>query len=341
MKKIYLSLFCVAAFSAANAQFSLTSANIPVSGDVDNYYLVDTNSVSGPGPTGTGNTYLLGMVTPIMPMGGKNYVLPSTTPYSADFPTSQVALSDSGAFTFYSGGTTMYQMDGLGINTTAITATVTLSDKGIIFNAFPFGYGATQHDTLSGAITTTTFGSGTVEGYINTTVDGSGDIILPAGTFTNVIRVKMETYMDLSLAGGLFVVTQTETRYMFFSATSKFPLFECGRTIQVGISDVAFASINSLASAVGVNENSNAVSFNLFPSPAKNELNVKMKLPKENKVSIEVINQLGQVVRSEKMESLTAGNLVKKIDLTGVASGVYFVRLRNNDFTKVEKFIVE
>ena len=338
MKKKYFFIVLILTTTFTKAQFSITSLNIPNVGDVQSYYRLDTSSVAAPGNAGSSQTWNFANAMQLTPLHGKTYLAPSATPDGATFSSSDVAQNDSSSFNYYSGGTTSYQIDGI---VAPATATITLSNSGVIFNAFPFNFNTNNYDTLIGTVASGTFGAGLCNGGVNTFADGTGTLILPGATFPNVLRIKMTTSIHIILAGGLLVIDQFETRYMWFSAASKFPLLETGTTIVSGQSNTKFATMSNLG-AVGLKENNNPISFNLFPNPAQKEINLSISASKTNSYySIELINQFGEVVKSDYFSIINSAILIKKIDVSEMSSGVYFVRIKNNEFTKIQKFIVE
>ncbi|MBC7863136.1 MAG: T9SS type A sorting domain-containing protein [Bacteroidia bacterium] len=341
MKKLYFSICALSVMGIMNAQHTITAADLPVIGDTYQYLVVDSVNVQ-PGGTGTGQTWNFSAYAVGSVMGSMPYTAVPAA-FTTDFPNSSVAENDSTNYAFYrlvSG--TSWQEDGMELSVSGATVRAIFSDQAVIYNSFPYAFGSsTPTDNITGTITGTT--SGTCTGTTSTICDGSGSLVLSSGTFNNVIRVT--TIIDLNLnITTPFPITGTyyEHRYQYYSAASKFPLFEIRLThINTPLGTTDTKTVYANYAVVGVKENHNQISFSLFPNPVKNELNIKMNFQKQNNVSIEVINQLGQVVKSEKMDNINAGTLVKKIDLTGVASGIYFVRLKNGEGSKVQKFIVE
>jgi hypothetical protein len=63
----------------------------------------------------------------------------------------------------------------------------------------------------------------------------------------------------------------------------------------------------------------------LFPNPASDEVTVLLSLETSDKVELKVSNLLGQVLISESV--FVQENLEKKIDLSGLANGVYIVEV--------------
>lgn len=86
---------------------------------------------------------------------------------------------------------------------------------------------------------------------------------------------------------------------------------------------------------VGIDEVASLVSMKLQPNPATSQ--VKLNIEGVNgMVDCALIDMCGRVVYSTKMNAETA----QTINVSNLAKGAYFVRITNNDFTKVEKLVV-
>jgi hypothetical protein len=81
----------------------------------------------------------------------------------------------------------------------------------------------------------------------------------------------------------------------------------------------------SYSGTTGVSNFGNISSCSLFPNPASDEVTVLLSLETSDKVELKVSNLLGQVLISESV--FVQENLEKKIDLSGLANGVYIVEV--------------
>jgi hypothetical protein len=82
-----------------------------------------------------------------------------------------------------------------------------------------------------------------------------------------------------------------------------------------------------------------------FPNPFNPNTQIAFTLPSEKEVTIEVINLLGQIVTVLVEETLPAGSHTVIWDGTNdagqaVATGVYFYRLRTDDFAQTRKMVL-
>ena len=115
---------------------------------------------------------------------------------------------------------------------------------------------------------------------------------------------------------------------------------------QNGVLDVAAfnTAINNAlaAAAVGVKEYSvDNFKLSLFPNPVTDKKPlIAYQLKTSEEVSINIYNTIGELVKSEPKEKLTAGNHQQPVNLSALASGTYFIKLKAGDKTDFIKFII-
>ena len=93
---------------------------------------------------------------------------------------------------------------------------------------------------------------------------------------------------------------------------------------------------------VGIPEN-NANSANnssIFPNPAKNNATVAVNLVNSSKVQVEVLNTVGQVVKTIQSQGQTGSNAIN-VDLNGLSSGIYFVNIKVDNAVSTKKLVIE
>ncbi|MCF7803310.1 MAG: DUF4957 domain-containing protein [Candidatus Marinimicrobia bacterium] len=77
-----------------------------------------------------------------------------------------------------------------------------------------------------------------------------------------------------------------------------------------------------------------------YPNPFNPTTTIRFALPQAGQTTITVYNVMGQRVATLMNKKLEAGSYSVEFDGTGLASGMYFYRLRSGDFTKVNKMLL-
>lgn len=76
-----------------------------------------------------------------------------------------------------------------------------------------------------------------------------------------------------------------------------------------------------------------------FPNPARGQATVRFAVPKRQDVTLQLYDVLGREVRTLVSKPVD-GRHERQVDLSGLASGTYFLRLRAEGKTKTQKLIV-
>jgi hypothetical protein len=77
-----------------------------------------------------------------------------------------------------------------------------------------------------------------------------------------------------------------------------------------------------------------------YPNPARRSVTINLRTDASQSVQVQVYDELGRRVYTNRQET-TAGTATKfQIDVGQWSSGVYFLRLRGDTFTKTRKFVV-
>ncbi|MCX6231013.1 MAG: T9SS type A sorting domain-containing protein [Bacteroidetes bacterium] len=92
-------------------------------------------------------------------------------------------------------------------------------------------------------------------------------------------------------------------------------------------------------SPVGVNDITNNLICQIYPNPTKGVITINIKGMNSN-MDLEIITLQGKLIRSEKLLN-TKQNFTQDIDLSMYPRGVYFVKLINKNFIKVEKIVLQ
>lgn len=333
MKKLYasFSLFTFFAVSAA-AQPTLTGANInPTVGES---FLVHTIPYTAPGNAGANVTWNFSSVasTGTTTLG---YVSPSSTPFGSNFPNATVALSvGSGAYDYYSGTSTAYSREGSSNSSTYIP----YSDPEKLLS-YPVTFNSTSTDNLYSSYTSNSIPL-TRSGTTTSTADGYGTLILPYGTLTDVMRVKIvQDYQDYYQSTQFY--DYQVTIYVWYKAGIHYPVFSLTSMSVNGGAPTEYGSyLDASAVGVGLNESAIAQSLTVFPNPSSDLVNVNLNLASSSDLNISVINMLGEAVIISATEK-TSGIVNKSIDVSALPAGIYLIQLQAGESTITRKITVQ
>lgn len=90
--------------------------------------------------------------------------------------------------------------------------------------------------------------------------------------------------------------------------------------------------------ASGVEKVLPLTALNVFPSPIQDIATISFNLVHPQKFSIEIFNELGQVVWYEDISS-NPGSHKQEVDVTALSSGIYYIRLSNESFNVSRKLV--
>jgi hypothetical protein len=336
MKKIYLSILVMTCAINANAQLSLTKAfNEPVLGDINSKELFDSTATL-PNGSGTGQLWDFSSLSSSATSEVITFTTVASTPSASAFPSATLADSDgAGAYTYYKSTATQYELVGL----VDPMLTLNLSNTAIAA-VWPVSTGYTNTDVFSGTASSSLAGSGTATGTITTIAAGTGTLVAPGGaTFTNVLKLKASQKVDVILSFGAVTLTLVTTDYNYYHASQKFPLLTVSYSDISGTFSSTSATIKANSLITGIKDNNLDASFNVFPNPAKNNFNVKLRNQNNADCYIEITNAIGQVAKVINLgnETEIAGN----ISISELSAGIYFIKTSIGNKIAVRKLIVD
>lgn len=82
------------------------------------------------------------------------------------------------------------------------------------------------------------------------------------------------------------------------------------------------------------------INLQVYPNPSKGLVTIKIDDYKTNQIRFDITDLAGRVLYSEQL-SLESGNLVKKMDLSTFAKGVYLMRFVDRNMNKTERLIIQ
>lgn len=328
MKKIYTFIFGVLLINTAvKAQITLTkAANEPVLGDLDNRQAMDTvNAI--PNSSGAGQFWdFTSLITGTASAVANTYTTPSSVPEGTAHPTSTIARTDGTSPTFFKTGTSTFEMMGM----TTFSVELNFTNTAVV-GKWPLAFNDSNNDAVGGTLTSA-LGAGNFTGNVVITAPGTGTLAVPGRTFTNVLQVV--TYMNINATLVLGTGTLNAITYQYYDASQKFPILTVTQSKLVSallnFDDIRVDINNNIYA--GINEYTLDNAFVIYPNPASNKVNIQLN--KFNAATVEITNQLGQIVKSLQLESNN-----ETIDISDLNSGIYFVKTTSENKTSVKKLI--
>lgn len=336
MKKLYILLLVAMCSVGLGAQPVITSSFNPAPGDQYKFHPVNTQIT--PGNSGANVVWNFSTVQIIYnPITGK-YISPASTPYATDFTTATVAYED-----FYAAGTYHYytassnKLEKTGEASVLLTA---VYDNPATMFTFPFTFGTKVTDNY-GCITPV----GTLSLHKTASWEAEGDaygtLMLPSGTFQNILRIKIRSVIEDDYPG---VVTNKKdiTEYWWVSPTSKRPylkiIHEIHSTNGTVIDTIRSIQVSDEVSGIG-RAVLGSVCAMVYPNPVADVLFLELNANHATPISWNLLGADGQLIKSESMQTIQQGNHVVRIPLTGIKPGCYFVQIRTDEGSRVLRFV--
>ncbi|MCH8903606.1 MAG: T9SS type A sorting domain-containing protein [Bacteroidetes bacterium] len=311
-----------------SAQVTLTGANTnPVIGETYMLHSADTAGLTE-GSAGANITWDFSNITSTATFS-YSWVDASTTPKASSFMNADVANLSSGFYDYYSANSTAYSREGV---VSATQVVIPYSDPEKILE-FPFTYNSTFTDSLRAS-----FFSGVAferHGIITVTADAHGDLIMPYGTITDVLRIKIvEDYQDDFMGSPLFLY-DTEV-YMWYKPGTHWPIIALS-TIWINGVPTFYASYYDL-NISDIEDLTLNNSINVYPNPSNGLINLRINSIFGD-IEVIVTDACGKTVFQNVYSDVSRS--VQTIDLMGIPSGMYILTLKNEEYTQVKKLMVQ
>lgn len=78
----------------------------------------------------------------------------------------------------------------------------------------------------------------------------------------------------------------------------------------------------------------------IYPNPAKDELTIEIQSEKRQQISIQLLNQLGEVIKVVSLEHEGMGSIISQVlDISEMSSGIYYLSVSTQDKVYTEKIV--
>jgi hypothetical protein len=220
----------------------------------------------------------------------------------------------------------------------------------LIVAVWPVGFGSNTTDVASGTVAVSSQ-TGTAASTIVTMGAGTGTVILPGNvSYTNAIQVKMT--QTVHIEAGSFPASVTlqvvSTEYTYYNSTQKYPLITVSyetqnQTTIAGPGTPTVTNkvyVNGSATVTtGINEVNFDADFTMYPNPAKDNISVNLSNTTNGKGSIEIYNELGQVVR--RVDLGNDSTIKTTISVVDLKPGVYVVKTSLGARAAAKKLVIQ
>ena len=329
MRSLYFFIFAISVISAS-AQPTLTSAWCPTSGlQIRQYNFSGNLGTVNEGPSGASQTWDLTQYS-VTDSEVMSYVNPSTGLDASSFP-SATDCESYGLYEYDQLAGNVYQIIGhvqpppYHIVTTFTTPMTLLH--------FPVSFGQTLADTaVSSAVETGQY-PGTESGLytIADTIDGYGTLITPAGTFTDVLRIKrVETDTISESSGGalgyhriIYKWLSPAVNGVILANVEHVIIFSTGQS-GASTGDNGYYS-ELLPTGIGALTSDGTV-WSIITQPATGHAELSITVSTATTASITISDMDGRHI-SQLQVALASGQNKVPVDLSAIADGIYIIKV--------------
>lgn len=320
MKRRYaLLLLSLGVITSSNAQ---TLNDGTTSMQPGQSFLVHYAPYIAPGSAGAGQTWNFAALTTdsteII-----TYAVPGSTAYYASFSSSTAAQDlGNGDYAYFKGNSSGLEL--MGVATGGDLIIYQNSERTL---QYPCSYlsqwvDAFNADFTLGGVNITRSGS------VSGNADGYGSITMPFGTVSNVLRVKStEVYSDARPFGN---IDYNFITYNFYKPGVHNPIVTLSdmTTTFLGTPVVAQSAVWLDATQVGIQEAlQNTIGVEVYPNPADQLISVVFSADGTAGLNLEVLDLTGKVAWRSVLGTRAPGIQKESIDISGLASGLYNVRI--------------
>ncbi len=327
--KLFTLLASVILLSTQLFSQTFTNENMPIIGDEINGLANNDLTTFNPGESGEGVTWDFTSDT-YSEHVDYSFVEVAGTPYAEDFPDAVMCgISDQDTYQYYKSLSGELSILGIGSDLGAPAP----NDKILAFfdpamNQFnlPLAYGTKHSSNYSGKYV---FASNEfpLSGTITSEVDGSGTIITPAGTFSNVLRIHINI-TETGLTG------QQVDQYLYVSQDYRFWIALHEQVSVTGDVNIQkwYAVNPPKVTQASVAIDADMTSLKVFPNPTEDMLTINSV----NRIeTVQLFDAMGKVVASASLD----GAMTHQMDVSKLSAGIYNVVTSSNGELTTTKFI--
>ncbi|MBD3581085.1 T9SS type A sorting domain-containing protein [Flavobacterium selenitireducens] len=298
MKKKYLAAVTALASLCALAQPQIRQEHVGASLSANLYY-ADVQNFD-PGPDGPNQTWDFSSLNSVN--AGQATILPAAgTPYANSYLMADHCFlyQGQGVDLWYYNKTSAQKLETVSMIFAGVFA-LNYTQNPMTVVEFPYDFNDVFTDSYGPTVASSTEFTATYDGY--------GTLILPFGTYQNVIRQKVEE--------------DGKIEYNWFHSDPFFPL------LQTSIEDGSVGMVEP--TSLSVENPTGNFRPTVYPNPFHDVVALRLPSGTSGTIRVAVTDVLGKVVYRDEFAGPDADDVVT-IDLSDCASGVYFLDYWAND----------
>ena len=250
-----------------------------------------------------------------------NVVAPQSTTQGSEFPNATVAVKNEEAlYTYLKATTNSLEVLGEADDEVALPYS---NNKELL--AFPLAFGNNTQDEYYAEASDAMF-STFIDGIITTKANAYGTLILPTGTFTNVMRITtIDSFITRFEGMGMKdSFEEVHTTHQWYVAGIHYPLLSL-KTIKDVNGEFTENFYLETGPTTGIVDKENTLDVRLFPNPFSNKINIKM--PLATTADLRLYDLAGNMVLKEDVKN----RIDIQLSLENLRSGIYFVKINSVD----------
>lgn len=338
MKKLTFLFLTLFSFALVNAQITMTMKSHGLNvGDAHEFILAKAVEE---GPAGANMIWDFSDLEPNSKELTSYMLNPSETEKGKEIKKANTVLQEWGnQFFFKVNGKAIEQY-----GTAACNSLITY-DQPFVKMKYPFTYGDAFYGPFSGKVTSANNSVTEFKGTYNVESDGFGTLILPGDVeIDNVLRVKTERTRIYANMSESKVIT-----YRWYAANCRYPvlvIIKHETASKSYTSTVAYHAQPEKLKSAPLSQTSlyadEGSTFDVYPNPYKDVVNVKYNLANQGNVTIALYDNLGRHVKTLlENQPQEAGMHVYTFSTKqhDFKSGLYFLKIQNGDNSRIKKII--
>ena len=198
---------------------------------------------------------------------------------------------------------------------------------------------------MAGGTSTVRSTDGGITWGATTAPPGTGSIFGVDGGANNFVITRGNAIHRTSNNGTNWstIFTHSSTTTVFYGMDLTLSSTGCPVGWAVGSTGVIIKVTSTLLGINNNNTNGIPTEYQLaqnYPNPFNPSTKISYALPKSGLVTLKIYDIVGREVSTLVNEVKTAGSHIVEFNASNYASGTYFYRLQNNDFTETKKMLL-